>query len=258
MDKVINLIKNTIEEIDKNLRANLDGSVRVRLNPSLEKLLLVLDSPEIRYSLEKYEDLSKKFEMINKEPLNCSQIENGMSLCIIQKSRIKELEAKLAEHNEYFRSFSCENFNEFQDFISTFMLTPHEEQTLIKELKQQLAEKDKRIHEVENTFNVSAIALAEKFKKIKELKQQLAEKEKEIEYLTKQAKRFNNEAQKYFEDAYCNDAIYQDKISFATQNLENLRNEITANSHYFKVDTEFYKYIYETIGEKIKRLKGGV
>ena len=96
------------------------------------------------------------------------------------------------------------------------------------------------------------------FKLIKELKQQLAEKEKEIEYLTKQAKRFNNEAQKYFEDAYCNDAIYQDKISFATQNLENLRNEITANAHYFKVDTEFYKYIYETIGEKIKSLKGGV
>lgn len=64
--------------------------------------------------------------------------------------KMVNLETKLAEHNEYFRSFSCENFNEFQDFISTFMLTPHEEQTLIRELKQKLAEKEKEIEIVKN------------------------------------------------------------------------------------------------------------
>lgn len=36
------------------------------------------------------------------------------------------------------------------------------------------------------------------------LEQQLAEKDKELAYMTKQAKKFNNEAQKYYEDAYCN------------------------------------------------------
>ena len=61
---------------------------------------------------------------------------------IESKQQIVDLEAKLAGHNEYFKSFSCKDFNEFQDFISTFMLTPHEEQSLIQELKQQLAEKE--------------------------------------------------------------------------------------------------------------------
>ena len=68
------------------------------------------------------------------------------------KQQIADLESKLAEHNEYFRSFSCENFNEFQDFISTFMLTPHEEQTLIRELKQQLAEKEKELYLTKDTL----------------------------------------------------------------------------------------------------------
>lgn len=91
-----------------------------------------------------------------RELLGCTWV-NGMKFCAKcyqetfgntnhfekeLRDKISDLETKLAEHNEYFRSFSCENFNEFQDFISTFMLTPHEEQTLIRELKQQLAEKD--------------------------------------------------------------------------------------------------------------------
>lgn len=58
-----------------------------------------------------------------------------------------------------------------------------------------------------------------------QLKQQLAEKDEEIAYLTKQVKKFNNEAQKYFEDAYCNDFHNQDKISFALEQLEQIRKE---------------------------------
>ena len=57
-----------------------------------------------------------------------------------------------------------------------------------------------------------------------QLKQQLAEKDEEIAYLTKQVKKFNNEAQKYFEDAYCNDFHNQDKISFALEQLEQIIN----------------------------------
>ena len=62
-----------------------------------------------------------------------------------QDKRIKELQQQLAENNEFFNAFACKDFNEFKDFISTFMLTPHEEQTLIRELKQQLAVTEKAL-----------------------------------------------------------------------------------------------------------------
>lgn len=64
-----------------------------------------------------------------------------------QDKRIKELEKRLAENNEFFNAFACKDFNEFKDFISTFMLAPHEEQTLIRELKQQLHDLPKKIVE---------------------------------------------------------------------------------------------------------------
>ena len=64
----------------------------------------------------------------------------------------------------------------------------------------------------------------EKFNKvIADLDAKLAEKDKEIAYLTEQVKKFNNEAQKYFEDAYCNDFHKRDKISFAIEELENVK-----------------------------------
>ena len=58
---------------------------------------------------------------------------------------------------------------------------------------------------------------------ISDLEAKIAEKDEEIAYLTKQVKKFNNEAQKYFEDAYCNDFHNQDKISFAVEQLEKLK-----------------------------------
>ena len=64
----------------------------------------------------------------------------------------------------------------------------------------------------------------EKFNKvIADLEAKLAEKDEEIAYLTKQVKKFNNEAQKYFEDAYCNDFHKRDKISFAIEELEKVK-----------------------------------
>lgn len=64
-----------------------------------------------------------------------------------QDKRIKELQQQLAENNEFFNAFACKDFDEFKDFISTFMLAPHEEQTLIRELKQQLHDLPKKIVE---------------------------------------------------------------------------------------------------------------
>ena len=58
---------------------------------------------------------------------------------------------------------------------------------------------------------------------ISDLEAKLAEKDKEITYLTKQAKKLNNEAQKYFEDAYCNDFQKQTKIDFAVEQLKKVK-----------------------------------
>ena len=66
----------------------------------------------------------------------------------------------------------------------------------------------------------------QKDQRIADLEAKLAEKDEEIAYLTKQVKKFNNEAQKYFEDAYCNDFHNQDKISFAIAELEKVKEKI--------------------------------
>ena len=74
----------------------------------------------------------------------------------------------------------------------------------------------------------------EEKEEIQQLKQQLAEKDEEIAYLTKQVKKFNNEAQKYFEDAYCNDFHNQGKISFAIGQLKKVKENAL---HFYVNDT---------------------
>ena len=84
-----------------------------------------------------------------------------------------------------------------------------------------------------------------------ELLKLLAEKDKEIAYMTKQAKKFNNEAQKYYEDAYCNDFQKQTKIDFAVEQLEKLKVELHI------IHTNGYlKAIDEEIDNQINELKG--
>ena len=95
----------------------------------------------------------------------------------------------------------------------------------------------------------------QKDRRIADLEAKLAEKDEGIAYLTKQVKKFNNEAQKYFEDAYCNDFHNQDKISFAIDILE----ELAGCSNYInsKLDFECGSYVSEkAIRDKIKYLKG--
>ena len=94
---------------------------------------------------------------------------------------------------------------------------------------------------------------------IDQLKQQLVEKEKELAYMTKQAKKLNNEAQKYYEDAYCNDAIYQDKISFAVEQLEKVKetsecilDNALKNS---SLNESYYDRLLDEINNQIKQLK---
>lgn len=80
---------------------------------------------------------------------------------------------------------------------------------------------------------------------IKQLKQQLVEKEKELAYMTKQAKKFNNEAQKYYEDAYCNSFQNQKAIA----ELERLKEEFNGAFSFSTQQEMFDKYIDQQIAE---------
>lgn len=84
----------------------------------------------------------------------------------------------------------------------------------------------------------------------KQLKQQLVEKEKELAYMTKQAKKFNNEAQKYYEDAYCNSFQNQKAIT----ELEKVKKTLSA---YVRADHIIWDFnVNEVIDQQIKELKG--
>ena len=85
---------------------------------------------------------------------------------------------------------------------------------------------------------------------INALKQQLAEKEKELAYMIKQAKKFNNEAQKYYEDAYCNSFQNQKAIT----ELEKVKKTLSA---YVRADHIIWDFnVNEVIDQQIKELKG--
>lgn len=85
----------------------------------------------------------------------------------------------------------------------------------------------------------------EKTEENKQLKQQLVEKEKELAYMTKQAKKFNNEAQKYYEDAYCNSFQNQKAIA----ELERLKEEFNGAFSFSTQQEMFDKYIDQQIAE---------
>ena len=94
---------------------------------------------------------------------------------------------------------------------------------------------------------------------IERLKQQLAEKERQV-------KKLNNEAQKYFEDAYCNDFQKQTKIDFAVEQLEKVKEKILSyeNVYYQFLESgakvpvvclENFR-VKQTIDNQINELKG--
>ena len=95
-------------------------------------------------------------------------------------------------------------------------------------------------------------------KKYQEIKKQLAEKERQV-------KKLNNEAQKYFEDAYCNDSIYQDKISFCIEKIQEIKNSLRDkvclmgnDTHYYLQNAIHWQDVVAIIDNQIEELKKGV
>ena len=131
-------------------------------------------------------------------------------------------------------------------------------QDKVADLEAKLAEKDKAIENWQTMYESVMQTCHNDKEEIERLNKQLEEKEKEIEYLTKQVKKFNNEAQKYFEDAYCNDFHNQDKISFAVEKLKETQIYVD-NQHFmnarYKCEKKVYADIWNFIDNQIKQLK---
>lgn len=120
------------------------------------------------------------------------------------------------------------------------------QQNEIQQLKQQLEEKDNYHLRYE---------LAGADETITNLKKQIEEKDKELAYMTKQAKKFNNEAQKYYEDAYCNSFQNQKAIA-ELEKVKELVKDKSAWSSPFGLLKIQESDVEQIIDQQIKELKG--
>ena len=142
-----------------------------------------------------YEDmLDKKLELCPTCYEYCKPLIDGLK---IKYKNIADLEAKLAESEKSKESYRLQNEHHHLQLLQFY-----------------------------SRLGVEAFGADIHEKALETLmitKENLAEKDKELAYMTEQAKKFNNEAQKYFEDAYCNDFHKQDKISFCIEQLEKVK-----------------------------------
>ena len=168
-----------------------------------------------------------------------------------------EIEDDAIFDNKELKLYECKS-----DMMSDICSLLNKQDQQIADLEAKLAESEKQRQHLKDWLdneiltsvdNESYYATINEYEEeVKKLKQQLAEKDEEIAYLTKQVKKFNNEAQKYFEDAYCNDFHNQDKIDFAVEQLEKVKSAFgLINSKLDKVETikEYIHYIDHQINE---------
>ena len=150
-----------------------------------------------------------------------------------------DLEAKLAEsERKNFELLTKLNLKEYAPAFCTLADRDCEALGQIEKLKQQLAEKDAEIR----------VVYSFQKQKCDNLQNALAEKERQV-------KKLNNETQKYFEDAYCNDFHNQEKISFAIEQLVKVKEKAL---HFYVNDTPKLTGFYVDVNEidnQIEELK---
>ena len=126
VSKEIDLIKCIISEIDDNLYSDFGGNPCISYTPNLKKLLLALDTPEVRHFFE-----------------NCNN----------QAQQLANLEAKLAEYKSKTRvafsqlaSFQLryddlkKEYKEQEDLLEKTLAINSKLQLELDQLKQQLEE----------------------------------------------------------------------------------------------------------------------
>lgn len=141
--------------------------------------------------------------------------------------------------------YVCKSCYEWQGKVADLEAKLAETEEKIKELEE------KSVFEKSNAFELGERAIMSTLKENKQLKQQLAEKEKQIE-----TQKSNIE---FLYDLFVSPkgeqtlkAINQDKISFAVEQLEKVKDH---NENIFCDDKVYYTYITQFIDQQIKQLK---
>ena len=150
--------------------------------------------------------------------------------------KIADLEAKLAE----MEAERDKLFVDLEETSNNFL-------NARDEWLKQLEEKDADLHQIYSHLGVEAFCEdihEQALKEIGRLQQQLAEKEAQV-------KKLNLEAQKYYEDAYCNDFHNQDKISFCIEKLEQIKKFY--NEYNYSDTHTTYEVLYQ-LDRQIKQL----
>ena len=182
--------------------------------------------------------------------LSAKNLENNLNkreekLC----DKITDLEAKLAEsERKNFELLTKLNLKEYAPAFCTLADRDCEALGQIERLKQQLAEKDAEIR----------VVYSFRKQKCDNLQKALAEKERQV-------KKLNLEAQKYFEDAYCNDFHNQDKISFCIEKIQEIKNSLRDkvclmgnDTHCYLQNAIHWQDVVAIIDNQIEELKKGV
>lgn len=187
---------------------------------------------------------NKEFEFV------CSQIqnfieENNIGVCFaINKSElidclqehqklkltIANLEAKLAEcekSNEYFADRVEKADKEIKENYRNYNKLVEEYNEIVRsnqDLEKQLAESEEKVKLLENDRVVICNTMDMYIEKVKNLKQQLAEKDKELLEIKQ---RIAEKASKEFQEMiYKRENHNQDKISFAVEQLEKVKEKL--------------------------------
>lgn len=177
-----------------------------------------------------------------------------------QDQKIKDLEAKLAESKEMLKNThkALERRNkERQEYISKYRYWKGE----CYELKQQLAEKNQAIESLQEINQSLGQTCNNDAKEIERLNNLLKEEKT-------RNKKLNHEAQKYYEDAYCNNFqnqtaiaelekvknIIDSKVKNIDKRLDDLNIKIVCESTSMQLST--YKEVVKLIDQQIKSLKG--
>ena len=113
MSKEIDLIKCIIFEIDKSLYSDFGGNLCISYTPNLKKLLLALNTPEVRYYFDnqdqKIKDLEVKLTESKKQCQKCKHLNKKIELNIKNKliNENQQLKQQLAITEKALK-FACE------------------------------------------------------------------------------------------------------------------------------------------------------
>ena len=153
MSKEIDLIKCIIFEIDKSLYSDFGGNLCISYTPNLKKLLLALNTPEVRYYFDnqdqKIKDLEVKLTESKKQCQECKHLNKKIELNIKNKliNENHQLKQQLAI-TEKALELACERvkyFEEMQDkemgFYEFFGYdSDYDLKAIIEQYKQQAKE----------------------------------------------------------------------------------------------------------------------